>query len=112
MSNWNMPPGVSTRDIPGQDEPSATPQLTIHKFALAVTDRQFIPLPAGARILTIQTQFGAPYLWAIVDQEPRELRQIAIYGTGRPLPDDPGRFIATFQLDGGALVFHAFEVSA
>ena len=33
-------------------------------------------------------------------------------GTGNPMPDEPGEYIATFQMHGGALVFHAFELRA
>lgn len=85
----------------------------IHKWTLAVTDRQTLALPAHAQLLTIQLQHEHPQLWALVDTgAPFEDRTIAIYGTGNPLPDKPGEYIATFQMDGGALVWHGFEVPA
>jgi hypothetical protein len=35
-----------------------------------------------------------------------------MYGTGHDMPDDPGQYVGTFQMHGGALVFHLFEVNA
>lgn len=86
--------------------------MRIWKWSLKVTDRQHLQLPAGAKVLTVQTQFGRPQLWALVDQraEP-EPRTFATYGTGNPMPDgDPGAYVGTYQIDDGALVFHVFEV--
>lgn len=85
---------------------------TIWKWTLAVADIQSVPLPAGADVLGVQMQGGYPQLWALCDPkaEPQS-REIAIYGTGHQLPHDPGRYISTFQMASGALVFHAFEVT-
>lgn len=86
--------------------------MRIWKFPLEVTDRQELRLPVASKILTVQTQRGVPCLWALVNEETaaNSLRKIAIYGTGNPLPDNPGEYIATFQMHGGDLVFHVFEV--
>lgn len=85
--------------------------MRIWKYTLIVVDRQTLFLPEGARILTVQMQDYAPQLWAIVDEsEPSEPREIAIYGTGNPMPDEPGIYIGTFQMHDGALVWHVFEV--
>ena len=86
--------------------------MRIWKYQLNVIDEQQLFLPADAKILTVQTQRGTPCLWALVNEEntAKELRKIAIYGTGNPIPDDPGEYIATFQMHGGDLVFHVFEV--
>ena len=86
---------------------------SIWKFELEVTDKQEIKMPAGAEILTVQTQYGIPCLWAMVDTE-KDLseRLIEIFGTGHRVPQDMGvmrEYIGTFQLRGGELVFHAFE---
>ena len=41
---------------------------TIHKFPLpALDDVVEIYMPPGARILTLQTQFEQPCIWAVVD---------------------------------------------
>ena len=86
--------------------------MRIWKYQLNVIDEQQLFLPADAKILTVQTQRGTPCLWALVNEEntAKELRKIAIYGTGNPIPDDPGEYIATFQMHNGDLVFHVFEV--
>jgi len=87
--------------------------LRIWKYPLEVADQQNLKLPTGAKILTVQAQDGNPCLWALVDETlPKfrfEIHAIAIYGTGTPIPDEPGDYIATFQIMGGELVFHAFE---
>ena len=91
--------------------------MRIWKWALEVTDRQTVMIPTGAKLLDVQVQPGPMQnhccqLWALCDQNaPVEPRHIAIYGTGNPMPDEPGEYVATFQMRGGALVFHAFEVA-
>ncbi len=86
---------------------------TIYKYNLKVTDVQHIQLPAGAKILCVQVQDGEPHLWAEVDTDaPPEMRTIEIFGTGHPIPQEMGqdrRYISTFQMKNGSLVFHAYE---
>ena len=86
--------------------------MRIWKWTLAMKDVQTLELPSGAGILSVQIQGDMPQLWALCNNSTvlKEKRHIAIYGTGNPMPDDPGEYIATFQMHGGALVFHAFEV--
>lgn len=68
-------------------------------------------MPAGAKLLDVQMQGGECCVWALCDQSAaKEPRHIAIYGTGNQMPDEAGEYVATFQMHGGALVFHAFEV--
>lgn len=86
--------------------------MRIWKWTLEVTDMQTLELPQGSGILTVQMQNGKPQLWALCNEETerKERRLIAIYGTGNPMPDEPGEYIATFQMFGGGAVFHVFEV--
>lgn len=89
---------------------------TIYKYDLEVTDEQVLELPANAEILTVQMQHDAPKLWAIVDVPQRSAtvqnRRIAIYGTGHAMNQSAShRYIATFQMRDGSLVFHVFELS-
>lgn len=87
--------------------------MRIWKWQLDVTDEQVVQMPAGAKLLDVQMQGGACCLWALCDENaPKEQRRIAIYGTGNLMPDEPGEHIATFQMHGGSLVFHAFELRA
>ena len=88
--------------------------MRIWKWTLQVTDTQSLPMPAGAKVLGVQPQGDfplRPQLWALVDEKaPVADRTFATYGTGNPMPDgDPGKYVGTYQMHGGALVFHVFE---
>jgi hypothetical protein len=84
---------------------------TIWKFPFPITDEVKIEMPENAWILGVQVQRECPCIWALVDtkaeMKPRSFR---VFGTGQPI--DTGidyDFIGTFQIHGGALVFHLFE---
>jgi hypothetical protein len=84
--------------------------MRIFKWEIEVTDKQTLMMPAGAKLLDVQIQNAKCCIWALCDQNAeKEPRHLEIYGTGNPIPDDPGKYIATFQMHGGSLVFHAFE---
>lgn len=86
--------------------------MRIYKYPLQLMDRQTLSMPDGAKILSIQAQRDQVCLWAMVDENAQEIaRTIAIYGTGQPIPDEPGTYMQTFQMAGGNLVFHAFEIT-
>lgn len=87
--------------------------MRIWKFTLAVIDDQSIVMPSDAKLLSVQVQFEMPQLWALVDEEGKRTakRHFQTYGTGHPMPNNPGIYIGTYQLKEGALVFHVFEVS-
>lgn len=83
---------------------------TIWKFAIPVEPRFSLSLPEGAQPLFVGVQDNAELLWMWVrldPQAPPEQRNFALYGTGHPL--NPGVYIGSFMLEGGALVFHLFE---
>jgi len=84
---------------------------TIWKWKLEITDNNYVKMPENARILTVQLQYDVPMIWALVDtvDKKESMRTIHIYGTGNPLPDNPGKYISTFQLFSGDLIFHVFE---
>lgn len=72
-----------------------------------------IDMPHGAKILTVQMQHGEPQLWALVDPGAKTYpRTFHTYGTGYTLPDYPGKYVGTFQMAVGSLVFHVFETEA
>lgn len=85
----------------------------IFKYPLEVTDSQSVVIPIGAEILSVQTQNGHPCLWALVDPKAdTEKRIVEIFGTGNLISYGIGvsrKYISTFQLEDGLLVFHAFE---
>ena len=84
----------------------------IYKYELEVTNVQTIDMPVGAKILCIQLQNFMPCIWALVDPDmPKERRTIEIFGTGHDVPDKGERkYIGTYQLMNGALVYHCFEL--
>ena len=92
--------------------------MRIWKYAMAHTEDQVILMPLGAKILTVQMQRGMIALWAMVDETftrsfpnaQMEPRHIGIFGTGNPMPDNPGIYINTFQEADGMLIWHAFEL--
>jgi hypothetical protein len=72
-------------------------------------------MPKGAEILSLQTQFGVPCIWVLVDENEKEsYKELEIFGTGHKIPDLEGnkerKFIGTFLVGGDNLVFHAFEI--
>lgn len=83
---------------------------TIYKYPL-LPGRTYLEMPRGAQVLTVQMQRGSPYLWARVDPtEQKSMRVFEVFGTGHEMPDDPQLvYVATFQMDGGALVWHVFD---
>lgn len=90
---------------------------TIWKFLVPLYKQRMasvepvIPMPVGAKILTLQLQDGHPTLWAAVDPgQPTEPRRFAIVGTGHPMPDDAGDYVGTWQ--SSIYVFHLFEVNS
>lgn len=84
----------------------------IYKFPFETNDMVDISMPEGATILCVETQGEQPCMWALVDPDAPELnRKFRVFGTGHPVYDaEMLKFIATYQLQGGALVFHIFEV--
>jgi len=86
---------------------------TIWKFPIA-PDTFEVELPKGARVLSVQTQGGSPFMWVLVnDQAPKEKRRFTVVGTGHDCEHiKDWSYVGTFQLNGGALVFHLFDGGA
>lgn len=72
-----------------------------------------IEMPKGAKALSVQTQHGEPFLWAMVDPSAvLVFRKFVFVGTGQDLPSNVGEFIDTLQMAGGGLIFHVFNVQS
>lgn len=81
---------------------------TIWKFNL--TADCTVEIPLNSEILCVQTQHDRPQMWVLVDPSKQLIkRRIKIFGTGHEINEDTN-YIGTFQLRGGQLVFHVFEV--
>ena len=84
--------------------------MTIWKFDLPVGDQAALQMPIGAKVLAVQVQRGTPCIWAEVDPDAGwEQRLFVIRGTGHPFRGGERQYVGTFQLEGGALVFHVYE---
>lgn len=85
---------------------------TIWKFPVRMTDSFAVEMPRGARLLSVQVQNGEPCLWALVDSSaPSVDRSFALRGIGHEVGElDLSAFVGTFQLRGGGLVFHLFDL--
>jgi len=84
----------------------------IWKFPLEVTDSWRVEMPAGADVLTVQTQRDKPFLWAIVDTEEEVVvRTFATYGTGHEHFSISGQYVGTYKLENDFFVFHVFDVT-
>lgn len=90
---------------------------TIWKFNLKVDEgAQEIPMPTGAKVLTVALQDSKPTIWAEVDPTGKFVtRRFCIYATGQPIDCSPAdrEYIGTVQIVGliAALVGHVFELT-
>jgi hypothetical protein len=88
----------------------------IHKYLLPIEDECFIPMPKGAKVLSVQVQHGLPVVWALVDlaavSRPFMKHWFFVLGTGNPVNFDvAGKFLGTIQMvvGGSSLVFHVWD---
>ena len=85
-------------------------ELSIWKYDLGPKFSTTVDMPVGAKVLTIQEQFGVGRIWALVDPKaPKEKRTFKVFGTGGIVDENPGAYIGTFQMNQGSFVFHVFE---
>lgn len=85
---------------------------TVYKYHIKHGLNQ-LNLPFGAQILTAQIQLNQLVLWALVDpSKPTTQRKLIVEGTGQPIQWAASQltYISTFQLYGGAEIYHVFEV--
>ena len=71
-----------------------------------------ISVPPHSYAMAVQDQRGSPQIWMLVamDNPNRVMRMFRVVGTGEPIPDScVGRYVGTFQMDVGEMVFHVFE---
>lgn len=84
----------------------------IGKFPLLATRPVVIEMPFGAEVLSVQTQNEEAMVWAKIDTaSPTIMRHFHVRATGEEFTGEEGRFIGTFQMHGGSLVWHLFEAA-
>jgi len=88
----------------------------VWKFPLKIDDIVEVQMPVGAEILYVDAQ-GPQHsdpgfcIWARVDPNaPMETRRFRLAGTGHPLEENVGKHLGSFQMLGGQLVWHLFEL--
>lgn len=82
----------------------------IYKFQFAEQDDFKICLPKNSQILCVQMQDEIPCMWTLMDKnEKAEVRHFRVFGTGHYFALSNYKYIGTFQLFTGSLVFHLFE---
>ena len=81
----------------------------VYKYPLYMGDWVTVTMPEGAEPLCVQMQHGVPCLWArVVVGNPPTSHHFRIAGTGHDLGSNIGKYIGTFQMHSGDLVFHVF----
>lgn len=86
-------------------------KFEIYERKVALTANQIQTLPKGSTVLNVYVRDNELYLVvkARTKETGTEVLTLMILGTGEPFSKDfKGEYINTFQLDGGAYVFHAF----
>lgn len=92
--------------------------LTVYKFNIDLTQK--LVIPGFKQLLDINSQGPNICAWALVNTDDNEdppkkiqvvIMQVVIKGTGHKI--DPielmgMKFFKTFQMDGGALIFHVW----
>lgn len=91
-------------------------QATIWKFEIPAQDRFKVIMPKKHKIVHVAVQNNVPCMWAQVGPYPTLAEEVdnaefnfRLVGTGHPIPDiDQLEHVGSFQLHGGALVFHLY----
>ena len=81
--------------------------MKIFKYPIAVADEQVIEMPFGAEIISVANQNDVICLWAIVDPNSTDKKDVTVQviGTGKPMPP-VSRFVGTVLK--GPFVWHVF----
>lgn len=83
---------------------------TIWKYELVATQKQTLMIPEGAEFLYIDVQHEIPQIWMLLNPlAPQMPKTFITIGTGHPISDKLGRYLGTYMLQDGFLVFHVFE---
>ena len=85
----------------------------ILKYKVPFEDEFVLRMPEGAEILSVQAQYGALYLWALVDEADHAItfRRFRLLGTGQPVDDIRATdHVGTVMMGEGAFVWHLFTV--
>jgi len=84
---------------------------TIYKFPIEVKNDFQLTLPKNSQILHVGMQGENLRMWVLIDKDEKEaeVRHFCLFGTGHDFALLDYKYIGTFQLYTGSLVFHLFE---
>ena len=84
----------------------------VFKYILETADISTVKMPMGAKILSVGAQRQNICVWALVDPsiEEEEVHGFRIFGTGHPMPEDPGLFLGSVHMDNSRFIFHVFKI--
>ena len=81
--------------------------MVIYKQRLEIADIQKITIPGDSQFLSLQAQDNKPVLWYIVGADINKEFTLITMTTGRN-NGERGKYLGTYQLNGGAFVGHVF----
>ena len=88
--------------------------LSVYKYQVPIRDYFNLTLPLNAEVLHVDIQYNEMQLWALVDPNtgPGEIRRFRLVGTGHEITEKQKnlKYINTFFMYEGALVWHVFEI--
>ena len=89
-----------------------TETFAVWKYEIEITDYFDLQIPEGSTILSVQVQERTPCLWALVNpNNPKRTYKFRLAGPGHPVKiEESDNYLGTFQMQGGALVFHLFLI--
>jgi hypothetical protein len=86
----------------------------VWKFPIPIEDEFALRMPRDAELLFVATQNEQGCLWARVITDDRVgtvERRFLLRGTGHDVDRDC-KYVGSFMLRGGAIIFHLFEAAA
>lgn len=82
----------------------------VWKYEIPAVDEFQLELPGAHKPLYVAIQNGVPCLWVLVEPDaPIVSRGFRLAGTGHEI-NGFADYVGSFQLRGGALVFHLFAL--
>ena len=85
---------------------------TIFKYEIPDKGANAVKMPKNHIVLTAQCQYGTVKIWAIVDSDDENYREVTFHviGTGKPIPENVKlNYVATILTFAGSEVNHLFE---
>lgn len=86
---------------------------TIQKLQIKMFGQTEVKIPRGSSFLDIQILHRDLVAWVFIDPNaPIEECLLTMFMDGENMPDYPGYYLGTFQLDDGTFVGHIFMTKA